>query len=55
MAKPVVISEKPQGKGVTIYLPGEVMDMLDFLCELSEAKRSQLIAQLIRNHMEDTE
>ena len=54
MSKPLVINTKPQGQGITIYLPGEVLNSLDFLCGLSDAKRSQVIAQLIRNYMEDS-
>lgn len=50
MPKPLVIDEKPQGKGVTIYLPGDVMDALDAMCEESGARRSQVVAQLVRNH-----
>jgi hypothetical protein len=50
MTKPLVIDEKPQGRGVTIYLPGDVMDALDDLCVQSNARRSQVVAQLVRNH-----
>jgi len=50
MSKPLVIDEKPQGRGVTIYLPGDVMDALDDICAQCSGKRSQVIAQLIRNH-----
>jgi hypothetical protein len=50
MPKPLVIDEKPQGRGVTVYLPGDVMDILDDMCAQSGARRSQVVAQLVRNH-----